>query len=145
MRKRAADVIAEGDLSAVVDLAIELNRQHFEAEKELNEVKAYLREVAKQKQHGSAEVELDGLSGTVSVTFPGLLLKPKKGADLKDLEVNLTPESFAKLFFRTIEIKPAMAADDFLEVLATLTPAEQSRVKHFIEAGEQTAKVYVPR
>lgn len=145
MRKSAAEVIAEGDLGAVVDLAIELNRQAVEADKELGELKVYLRGVAKAKQHGAAEVELDGLSGTISVTFPGLLLKTKKGADLKDLEVNIGPESFAKLFVRTIEIKPAMAADDFLEVLAQLSPVEQTRVKHFIEVSAQTPKVYVPR
>ncbi len=145
MRKRAADLIAEGDLGAVVDLAVDLNRQDFETTRELNEVKAYFREIAKAKQHGAAEVELDGLTGTVSVAFPGLTLKVRKGADLKDLEVNIGPEAFSKLFFRTIEIKPALSADDFLEVLATLDPIDQNKVKLFIEASELTPKVYVPR
>ncbi len=145
MRKSAAEVISEGDLGAVVDLAIEINRQAVEAGKELDELKVYLRGIARAKQHGAAEVELDGLSGTISVTFPGLLLKSKKGADLKDLEVNIGPAVFAKLFLRTIEIKPAMSADDFLEVLGTLSAVDQTKVKHFVEVSEQTPKVYVPR
>lgn len=145
MRKSAAEIIAEGDLGAVVDLAIELNRQAVEAGKELDELKVYLRGVAKAKQLGAAEVELEGLSGTISVTFSGLQLKPKKGADLKDLEVNIGPAAFAKLFLRTIEIKPAMSADDFLEVLASLSVVDQTKVKHFIEVSEPTPKVYVPR
>lgn len=145
MRKRVGDLIAEGDLGAVVDLTIDLNRQSFETERELNEAKVYLRDVAKATQRGAAEVEIDGLSGTISVTFPGLILKVRKGADLKDLEVNIGPEAFSKLFFRTIEVKPALTADDFLEVLATLSPVEQTKVRLFIEAVEQTAKVYVPR
>jgi hypothetical protein len=145
MRKSASEVIAEGDLSAVVDLAIDLNREVSAAEKELNELKVYLRGVARSQKHGAAEVELEGLSGTISVTFPGLQLKTKKGVDLRDLEVNIGPAAFAKLFLRTIEIVPAMPPDDFLEVLATLSPADQAKIKNFIAISEQTAKVYVPR
>jgi hypothetical protein len=145
MVRRAAEVIAEGDPSAVVDFAIDLNRKVFQLNKELEEAKEYLRQEARKKDKRAAEVELEGLSGTISVVFPGLTLKVKKGADLKNLEVNLSPEIFAKLFFRTIEIKPAHAADDFVEILGSLSPADQERVNRFIEAVDQTAKVFVPR
>ena len=145
MLKRAKDVIAEGDLGKVVDFAIDLNRQGFEINAELEEAKNHLRTVAKSKKRGSAEVELGGLSGTVSVVFPGLVFKARKGADLKDLEVNLKPEVFAKLFKRTITIVPALEAPDFEEALKTLTESERLTVKHFIETVDATGKVYVPR
>lgn len=145
MLKRAKDVIAEGDLGKVVDFAIDLNRQGFETGKELDEAKAYLRDKAKAKDRGAAEIELEGLSGTVSVVFPGLTFKFKKGADLKDLEVNLKPESFAKLFRKTIEIVPAIDAETFEEVLSGLSEVERSLVKHFVETTPATGKVYVPR
>jgi hypothetical protein len=143
--KRAKDVIALGDLGKVVDFAIDQNRQGFEITKELEDAKNYLREAAKAKRKGSAEVELDGLSGTVSVVFSGLVFKNKKGADLKDLEANLKPEVFAKLFRKTIEIVPALEAEAFEEALSTLTEPERSTVKHFIETTPATGKVYVPR
>jgi hypothetical protein len=141
--KRAADVIAEGDLGKVVDFAIDVNRQKVDLEKELDGAKEHLRGVARKK--GSAEVELEGLTGTVTVVFLGLTLKVKKGADLKDLEVNLKPEVFTKLFRKTIEVVPALEADEFTDVLATLTEPERATIKHFIEAVDQTGKVYVPR
>lgn len=143
MIKRAADIIAEGDLGKVVDFAIDLNRQKADIEKELEEAKAHLREEAKKKKR--AEVELEGLTGTVTVTFSGLVLKTKKGADLKDLEVNLKPEVFATLFWRTIEISPAHDADDFLALQEKLSPADKAVVRNFIGAFETTGKVYVPR
>lgn len=145
MLKRAKDVIAEGDLGELVDFTIDQNRKKVDIEKEIDDAKAHLRDVAKARKQGSPEVELDGLSGTISVVFPGLALKVKKGADLKDLEANLKPEVFAKLFRKTIEVIPALEADDFVDVLETLTEIERTTIRHFVEAVDQTGKVYVPR
>lgn len=145
MLKKASEVIAEGDLGKVVDFTIDLNRRKAQVDKDMEELKSFLRDAARKQSTGSFEIELEGLSGTVTVTFPGLTVKEKKGADLKDLEVNLPPEVFAALFKRTIEIVPAVAADDFLEALAQQTPAHQATVRNFVEIVPQTPKVFVPR
>jgi hypothetical protein len=83
--------------------------------------------------------------GTIEVVFPGLQFKPKKNADLRDLEANLKPEVFTKLFRRMIEIVPALDPDDFEEALGALSESDRNKIRHFIETSEQTAKVYVPR
>jgi hypothetical protein len=143
--KPADEVLAQGDLEQVVDYAIDLSRRKVEIDRELEKAKVYLREEAKKQGKGSFEVELEGLTGTITVTFPGLMVRVRKGADLKDLEVNLPPEVFAELFKRTIEIVPAEAAEEFLEVLGRLSPAHRASVKHFIEVVERTPAVYLPK
>lgn len=145
MPKRAEALIAEDDLEKVVDYAIDLNRRIELLDEELEKLKVYLRDQARKKGKGSFEVDLDGLTGTITVKFPGLQLKVKKGMDLKELEVNIPPEVFAELFRRTIVIVPALEADDFLEALGELAPAQKKAIEHFIEAVDQTPRVSVPR
>jgi len=143
--KRVEDVLAQGDPEQVIDLAIDLNRQKAQIDEDLEKAKVFLRAEAKKQGRGSFEVDLTGFTGTITVKFPGLRLRTKKGADLKDLEVNLPPEVFASLFKRTIEVVPAETAEEFLEILNGLSPAQQRTVKHFIEIIELTPAVYVPK
>lgn len=145
MEKSASELIAQGDLGAVVDYVIGLNRKKVRIDKELDEAKAYLRDTAREKQGGRKEIELEGLSGEVTVVFQGLAFKVKKGADLNELRVNLPEEVFAALFKRSVVVVPAMGADDFLEVLLQQTTAHQRTIAHYVEVEEQTPKVYVPR
>ncbi len=145
MEKSASEVIAQGNLGAVVDYVIDLNRKKARIDRNLEEAKAYLRGKARERRGGKKEVGLEGLSGEVSVIFQDLGFKTKKGADLSELKVNLPDEVFAKLFRRTIVVVPAMPADDFLEELSRQSAAHRATVGHFIEVEEPTPKVYVPR
>lgn len=144
MLKSIQDLISEGDLSKIVDYVIDQNRKKTQIENDLSAAKVYLRAEAK-KRGQRASVDLNGLSGTITVTFPGLTVKTKKGKDLRDLELSLPPEVFSQLFHRTVVIVPAMPADDFLEVLAGFNPAHRNTVRLFLEEEEQTPKVFVPR
>ena len=65
-----------------------------------------------------------------------------KGRDLKDLEVNLSAETFARLFTKTIAIQPASG---FKEILARVSPAERAIVERFVEVKPSTPKVNIPR
>ncbi len=145
MEKRASEVIAQGDLGAIVDYVIGLNRKKVRIDQDLDVAKAYLRDRAREKRGGKREVELTGLSGEITVTFQDLAFKVKKGADLSELKVNLPETVFAKLFKHTVIVVPAMPADDFLEELSQQKEAHRSTVGHFIEVEEPTPKVYVPR
>jgi len=145
LEKSASEVIAQGDLGAVVDYVIGLNRKKARIDRELETAKAYLRGVAREKQGGRKEVELEGLTGEVTVVFQGLSFKTKKGADLAELKVNLPAVPFASLFKHTVVVVPAMPAEDFLEELLRQKPEHQKTIGHFIEIEEPTPKVYVPR
>lgn len=145
MLKRASEVIAQGDLGEVVDYAIDLFRQASKIEAQLDEVKVHLRKVARERAQGAKTVDLDGLTGSITVSFPGLAIKTKKGADLKDLEVNVPPEVFAELFRNAVVITPALDAEEFLDRLKQLNPAHRARINHFVSIEEQTGKVFIPR
>ena len=145
MKRKASEVIAEGDLSAVVDYAIDLNREKAWLDKELEETKVYLRGVARGQQGGSFAVDLDGKLGTATVTFPGILLKVKKGKDLRDVQENVDDVVFSEFFTRTVVVVPAMPADDFLEALSQLPNTVQLRIKTFLDFEDQTPRVNLPK
>lgn len=142
MLKRAREVIASGDERAIVDYAIEANRTISRASGELEEVKAYLRKVALGRAEGLPSVELEGNLGVATVAFPRSEAKTRRGRDLKDIEVNLAPEVFAKMFSKEIRVLPV---EDFQDRLVHLTPAEQTIVEQFIEIKPATPKVHLTK
>lgn len=145
MLRKASDVIAQGDLGSVVDYVIDLNRRASWLNQQLDQAKAHLRLEARKLRGGAFSHDIEGSLGTVTVTFPGLALKVKKGVDLQELEVNLSEDDFAALFKKTIEIVAALDAEDFEEALGKLKPATRTMIARYISSEEQTPKVYVPR
>jgi len=142
MLKRAREVIASGDVRQVVDYAIEANRQASQASAELNEAKAFLRTSALGQADGFDIVELEGNLGVATVSFSRAEAKPRKGWDLKDIEVNLRPEVFSALFAKEIVVRPV---DDFEDRLADLQPAERTIIDRFIEIRPSTPKVHLTK
>jgi hypothetical protein len=146
MLKTASEVIAQGDTKAVVDFAIEANREVTATSRELNKAKAHLREDARK---GSDRDELEGTSvdiggnlGTATVVFDSDTPKTRKGQDLKGIEPNLSEETFARLFTKEVVVKPVK---DFLDHLGELSSAERAVVTRFIEIKPTTPKVYLPK
>lgn len=138
-------MIAEGDLKAVVDYAIDLNREKAWLDKELEETKVFLRAEARKRASGSFAVDLEGNLGTATVTFPGVTMKVRKGKDLQDIEVNVEPVVFAEFFNRTVVVVPSMPADDFLDAMAKLPSTAQLKIKTFLDFEDQTPRVNLPK
>lgn len=124
----------------MVDFAIEASRRVTRTTRELNEAKHHLREVGRNA--GLQSVELEGNLGVASVVYERDQAKPIKGTDLKDIEENLSAETFAQLFVRKTVIQPAR---DFVARIGGLTPAELAVVNQFIEVKPTTPKVYLPK
>lgn len=142
MQKRASEVIASGDQRAIVDFALGLNRKVQAASGELEEAKAHLRKLGRAALGEEAKsVSLAGNLGEASVAFPPDKVQTRSGMDLKDAEVNLTAEVFSRLFFKEIVIRPAK---DFLAELASVSEADQARVRQFVEIVPTTPKVFLP-
>lgn len=142
MLRTASEVIAQGDTKAVVDFAIEANRTVTATSRELNEAKAHLREEAKAQGDGSWSVDIEGNLGTATVVFDKDAPKTKRGQDLKDIEPNLSDETFARLFTKEVVVKPVK---DFVEKLDDLSAAEREVVARFIDVKPTTPKVYLPK
>jgi hypothetical protein len=145
LKRKANEVIAEGDLKTVVDYAIDLNRDKVWLDAQLEEVKIYLRAEARLKDASSFAVDLDGNLGTVTVTFPGVSMKTKKGKDLRDMEENLPEEVFAEFFNRSVLVVPSMPADDFLDAMAKLPQTVQLKINTFLAFEDQTPRVSLPK
>lgn len=142
MLKKASEVIAQGDAKAAVDYAIEVNREVNHAKAELDQIKVHLRAVAKDLKDEGGEVTLEGMLGDAFIVFPPEEARGRKGQNLSDIEANLSAETFAKLFTKSITVKPAR---DFLEKVGSLDPAERSVVDRFVGVFHPTAKVNLPR
>ena len=142
MLKRAHEVIASGDERAIVDYAIEANRTISRATIELESVKAHLRKIALGRSEGALNVELEGNLGVATVAFPRPEAKPRRGKDLKDVEVNLQAEVFARMFSKEILVRPV---DGFEDRLPLLAPAERVIIEQFIEIKPSTPKVHLTK
>jgi len=120
--------------------------------RELNKVKAHLREDARetsglvlgdtvQNLEGTS-IDIEGNLGTATVVFDKDAPKSRKGQALKDIEPNLSAETFAQLFTKEVVVKPVK---DFVDRLAELTPAERAVIDRFLEVAPTTPKVYLPK
>jgi hypothetical protein len=137
-------VIAAGDIPSTVDFAIELHRRIAAQGRELDEVKRYLREIAKESvgTSGARTSEIVGHLGTASVVFERDQVKSRKGMDLSDIEENLSAETFARLFVTKVVVDPA---PDLLDKIAALSPAEKAVLENFLDVVPSTPKVYLPK
>lgn len=144
MEKTAQEVIASGDLRAVIDFAVELHRRISAQSKELDAAKHHLREAARTEAASSREraIELLGNLGTASVVFERDSVKLKKDMNLADIEENLSPETFAHLFVTKVVVEPA---PDFLDKITDLSPVERAVLANFLDVVPSTPKVYLPK
>ena len=144
MNQTAKEVIASGDVKVVVDYAIALVMKITALNKDLDELKKYLREEARKRtaSSGARIAEIEGHLGQASVVFEKAQVRSKKGMKLADIEENLSAETFAKLFVTTVQVEPAT---DFLDKLSEVTTVERSVIDNFLEVVPTTPKVYLPK
>lgn len=142
MLKKAQDVVASGDLGAVVDLAIQHHRRKLASEAELEVLKAKLREVAREQALERSSVEFEGKLGVANVVFVKDDVKVRKGMDLRDVEENLPPEVFSRLFVKTVQVVPG---PEFRERAKGLLPVNSNVLHQFVEIVPATPKVNLPR
>lgn len=144
MEKLAKQIIAAQDVPAAVDFAIELNRRITASSKELDEIKRYLRDIAREDvgDTGQRTTEIIGNLGVASVVFERDTVRTKRDMVLANIEENLSEETFSRLFVTRVVVEPA---SDFLEKLQALSPAERAVVDNFLDVAPSTPKVYLPK
>jgi hypothetical protein len=118
--KKAQEVVASGDVRAIVDFGIELDRTIKAESQELEEIKRVLREVGETTladRRTEKTVQVEGHLGVVTVTYPADAPKLKAGVDLAASEAGI-PEDVFKTLFRgglpgqTTAARPRGSADD---------------------------------
>ncbi len=139
MLKTAAEVIATGDVRLIVDFGNELDRSIKASIRQLEEVKKYLRDEAK-RQGGKPTfpVFLQGNLGGVSVSFPPLEPRAKKGVDLLAAEAGIPPEVYSALFRKHTVVE---FAADFLQRMPELPRSAFTMISNIVEVKESTARV----
>jgi len=141
--KNAATVIASGDVSMIVDLAIEANRQINAAKEALELAKTWLRKHAR-KETETGSVEFDGNLGTAQVVIPELRPAAKSGVDLPACVKVLPKEMVDRIFI--VETKTTVDfATDFEARVASLPTEQQMAVWNLIKMADQTPRVVLPK
>ena len=140
MNKNAQEIVAAGDVTVIVDVAVEMNRQVAALTKELDLLKAAIRErgLSEVARTGDNNITLTGSVGTAQVACVKAAAKAKKGVDLLAAESNLPADVFASLFTKRVVVD---IADDFAEKLAGLTTAQKAVVGNLVQMVEQTPRV----
>lgn len=140
MNKSAKEVVAAGNTVDVVDMAVELNRTVAALTKELDVLKAALRDsgLAEVARTGTNNVTLTGATGTAQIACVKAAAKAKKGADLLAAEVALPADVYGALFTKKVVVE---IADDFEAKLAGLTTAQKAVVANLVEMVAQSPRV----
>lgn len=143
MLKRASEIIAQGDERAVVDFAIESNRELATVGRELELAKGHLRKVALGRAgNGEGPVEIEGNLGVASVAFGPAGVKARKGRDLRDIEANLSEDTFRRLFTKRLQVVPHK---DLATLVASVEGGERDVIDQFLAISPSTPKVFLPR
>jgi hypothetical protein len=145
MLKKAQEVIASGDVPAVVDFGIELDRTTKADTAQLNEIKEFLRgfgatEAADRKTEKT--VEILGNLGTVSITYPAQSPKLRSGVDLVASEAGIPKHVFELLFHKrtVVDFKSG-----FVENLKKLDSKERGMILDLIELEDTTPRIFWPK
>jgi hypothetical protein len=145
MLKSAKDVLATGDVTAIVDFAIEANRRIASATEDLGVVKAYLRSLAEKEQGMNpalSRVLFEGHLGSAQVVIPTkVLFKARKGMKLGDLKKVLPAETYESLFTEKVIVEPS---EDYEENSSALSPSQRLVVDKYVEGAPQTPRVSLP-
>lgn len=143
MLKRAHEVIASGNERSIVDFAVEANRLIAQTTSELEQVKAHLRQRALARERtAEGAVEIEGNLGVASVTFSRPDVRARRDHDLKDIEVNLSPEVFRRLFVKEVVVRPV---GEIAQLMEQLSPADRAVLDQFVEVRDSTPKVYLTK
>lgn len=145
MIRSAKDILASGDVTSIVDFAIEANRVVRSTDEELDAVKAHLRVLAedrKKSEPSTTSVKFEGHLGIAHVVMPVKpIFRARKGMRLGDLKKVLPAEMYASLFAEKVVVD---VADDYEENFSALSPAQRLVVEKFVEKVPQTPRVNLP-
>lgn len=142
MNKSAKSVIESGNMVEVVDLAVEANRTIAQLTKELDALKAHLRDqgITALAAGTNNNVTFDGTIGVAQVVAVKPAPKAKKGVDLLATEGNLPADVWGQLFKKVTKVE---ISDDFESIVATLTPAQKAVVNGLVEVVASTPRVNI--
>lgn len=144
MKKEASEVLASGSVQQVVDYAIEAHREMEGASRQLEAVKPFLRQAAKEQLilfaggTGSSNVDLEGLHGSAQVSFPKSSVKERKGVNLLAFKQAIPPAVWTSLFTEKIVVG---FAPDFAEKLSGLSASERTLIGNLVEEIPSTPRV----
>lgn len=144
MLKSARDVLASGDVRAIVDFAIEANRMVAATSTELRSVKAHLRGLAEDQKRGDpskTSVKFEGHLGVAQVVLGKPFPHGRKGMNLGDLKRTLPEDIYASLFS---EITVVGVADGYEENFSQLNPAQRLVVEKYVDFSATTSRVNLP-
>lgn len=144
MLKSAKDVLRSGNVGAIVDFAIQANREVKSGKTELSSVKDHLRslaEVEKDQHPELTAVKFDGLLGVAQVVLGKKVATAKKGMRLQDLKRTLPVRLYEFLFEErtVVDIR-----DGWEDNYAELDPAQRLVVDRYVEMVPPTPRVNLP-
>lgn len=144
MLKSAKEVVQAGETVAVVDMAIEFNREVNRLTKELDALKAFIREkgIAAAALTGENNALVEGTLGAAQVAMVKAAPKARKGTDLLASEASLPAEVFSALFVKKTVVE---FAPDFEEKLNALPKAQKAVVENLVEVVASTPRVNLPK
>jgi hypothetical protein len=144
--RTAKDVLASDSIEAVVDFAIEVNREVVSLSKELEAVKPFLRDEGMRLAalNGTNSAELVGNMGAATIVGVKPSPKPKRGMDLASLEAVLPPEVFYSLFTKKVVVTVEIA-DSYESKLGLLTAQQRAVLANYIEVVGATPRVNLPK
>lgn len=142
MFKTAKEVLSANNTVEVVDVAVEMNREINRLSKELDALKAALRDqgMAQIAVDGGNNVTFTGSTGTAQVACVRASPKTKKGVDLLAAKATLPADVWESLFTvkTTVEF-----AEGFDEKVAALTTAQKAVVNGLYEMVAGTPRVTI--
>lgn len=145
MLKKAQEVVASGDVRAIVDFGIELDRTIKAESQELEEIKRVLREVGETMladRRTEKTVQVEGHLGVVTVTYPADTPKLKAGVDLAASEAGIPEDVFKTLFRKRTIIEFEVG---FLDKLARLNSEDQQMILDLIDVQRTTPRIVWPK
>lgn len=144
MLKSAEDVVASDDAAAIVDYAIELNRQVVQLQGELDVLKEALRKkgAAEAASTGEIKIRVGGRLGEAQIVLVRPSWKARKGVDLLASSAGVPPEVFDALFVKRTVVD---LAPDFGEKVAQLPRGLQVVLSNLVESTSATPRVILPK
>jgi hypothetical protein len=143
--KTAQEVIASGDVPAIVDYGIALDRQIKKDSRGLEEIKRVLREIGGTSvadRLTAKTVQVRGHMGEVTITYPADGPKLKPGVDLLASEAGIPEDVFQALFRKKTVVD---FAEGFFEKLASLDVEDREMILGLIEVQRSLPRVTWPK
>ncbi len=145
MLRTAQEVVASGDVPAIVDFGIELDRTLKADGAQLEEIKRVLRQIGETSladRRTEQTVQVQGNLGAVTVTYPADSPKLKAGVDIVASEAGIPEQAFKLLFRKRVVVE---FAEDFVEKLGTLDPDDRRMITGLVELQRNTPRVTWPK